>query len=160
MSSLKRLPIPLLLFLNDSYTDFNTGQLSYFERDKPHIGKVLLLILIKRTAELIPLKFHLPWSHDYCVSYHPFIDKSSMSVTLKYIDTCNCIISVRYLYTLIQNKEAVGPTVIALELVWTELLQLQDGITGFRIWPHRLQGGVWNHVAMCQSLGTVSKPQI
>lgn len=56
-----------------------------------------------------------------------------MSVTLKYIDTCNCIISVRYLYTLIQNKEAVGLTVIALELVWTELLQLQDGITGFRI---------------------------
>lgn len=60
MSSLKCLPIPLLLFLNDSYTDFNTGQLSYFERDKPHIGKVLLLILIKRTTELIPLKFHLP----------------------------------------------------------------------------------------------------
>lgn len=91
-------------------------------RDKLHIGKVLLLIFIKRRAQLIPLKFQLSASDDYCVSYLSFIDNSSMSVALKYIDTC--IGSVRYLYILMPNKEAVGPTVIALELVWMEVLQL------------------------------------
>lgn len=45
-----------------------------------------------------------------------------MSLTLKYIDTC--IESVGYLYILMPNKEAVGPTVIAFELVWMEVLQL------------------------------------
>lgn len=90
-------------------------------RDKLHIGKVLLLIFIKR-AQLIPLKFQLSASDDYCVSYLSFIDNSSMSVALKYIDTC--IGSVRYLYILMPNKEAVGPTVIAFELVWMEVLQL------------------------------------
>lgn len=91
-------------------------------RDKLHIGKVLLLIFIKRRAQLIPLKFQLSASDDYCVSYLSFIDNSSMSVALKYIDTC--IGSVRYLYILMPNKEAVGPTVIALALVWMEVLQL------------------------------------
>lgn len=84
-------------------------------RDKLHIGKVLLLIFMKRRAQLIPLKFQLSGSDDYCVSYLSFIDNSSMLVTLKYIDTC--IGSVRYLYTLMPNEEAVGPAVIALELV-------------------------------------------
>lgn len=100
-------------------------------RDKLRTGKVLLLIFIKRRAERIPLKFELSGSDDYCVSYLSLIDNSSMSVTLKYIDTCTG--SVRYLYILMPNKEAVGPTVIALELVETELLQLEDGTTGFRI---------------------------
>ena len=64
---------------------------------------------------MIPLKFQLSGSDDYCVSYLSFIDNSNMAVTSKHIDTC--IGSVRYLYILMPNKEAVGPTVIALELV-------------------------------------------
>lgn len=50
-------------------------------RDKLHIGKVLLLIVIKRRAGPIPLKFQLSGSDDYCVSYLSFIDNSSRSVT-------------------------------------------------------------------------------
>jgi len=84
-------------------------------RDKLHIGKVLLLVFIERRAELIPLKFQLSGSEDYCVSYLAFIDNSSTSVTLKPIDTCTG--SVRYLYILVPKQEAVAPTVIALELV-------------------------------------------
>lgn len=70
---------------------------------------------VVKKAPLVPLKFQLSESDDYCLSYLPFIDSSSMSFSVKYPNSCSE--RYRYLHILMPNKEAVGPTVILPGLV-------------------------------------------